>query len=124
MKTRTILRLAPLALVPAVALAACFSERTGVTGPPGGDLCASPTASTVQIRNFAFGSGEIRVSRGTQVTWVNCDTEGHTSTSDGTGWNSGLIAPNATYARTFAQPGRYPYHCEPHPFMKGTVIVE
>lgn len=112
------------ALAAGVLLAACFSERTGVTETPGQDLCASPTASTVQIRNFAFGSGEIRVSRGTKVTWVNCDSEAHTSTADAGGWDSGLLSPKSSYSRTFDQPGRYTYHCAPHPFMTGVVVVE
>lgn len=124
MRTRPILRLLAAALVSGAALAGCFSERTAVTEPPGADLCTDPTASTVQIRNFAFGNGEIRVPRGTRVTWVNCDAEAHTSTSDGTGWDSGLLAPNATYSRTFEQAGSFAYHCEPHPFMTGTVVVE
>ncbi|HEX2190062.1 MAG TPA: cupredoxin family copper-binding protein [Longimicrobiaceae bacterium] len=112
------------AAVLGAALAGCFSERTTVTETPGGDLCASPTASTVRIRDFAFEGGEIRVSRGAQVTWVNCDTESHTSTADGGAWDSGLLGPNATYARTFDRAGRFPYHCAPHPFMTGTVVVE
>lgn len=125
MNTRPILRLLGPALVTGAALAGCFSERSAITGtPPGEDLCANPTASTVQIRNFAFVGGEIRVSRGTRVTWVNCDAEAHTSTSDGAGWDSGLLAPEATYSRTFDQAGRFAYHCEPHPFMTGTVVVE
>ncbi|HEV2147516.1 MAG TPA: cupredoxin family copper-binding protein [Longimicrobiaceae bacterium] len=125
MRNRPILRLLGLALASGAALSGCFSERSAITEtPPGQDLCASPTASTVQIRNFAFGGGEIRVSRGTRVTWVNCDTEAHTSTSDASGWDSGLLVPKATYSRTFDQAGRFAYHCEPHPFMKGTVVVE
>ena len=112
------------ALVLGAALAGCFSERSTVTEVPAGDLCRSPTASTVQIRNFAFTTTEIRVSRGTQVTWVNCDTQSHTSTSDSDTWDSGLISPNTTYSRTFDQAGRFPYHCEPHPGMRATVVVE
>lgn len=112
------------AAVLAAALAGCFSERTTATDPPGGDLCASPTASTVRIRGFAFEGGEIRVGRGTRVTWVNCDSEPHTSTADAGTWRSGLLGPDATYSRTFDEAGRFPYHCEPHPFMTGTVVVE
>ncbi|MGH7542680.1 MAG: plastocyanin/azurin family copper-binding protein [Gemmatimonadota bacterium] len=27
------------------------------------------------------------------------------------------------FSRRFDEPGRYPFHCTPHPFMKGVVIV-
>jgi plastocyanin len=29
-----------------------------------------------------------------------------------------------SYERTFDQAGTFAYHCTPHPFMRGTVIVE
>ena len=32
--------------------------------------------------------------------------------------------PGATFTQTFDQTGSFPYHCEPHPSMTGTVIVE
>ncbi|HEX8276566.1 MAG TPA: cupredoxin family copper-binding protein [Longimicrobiaceae bacterium] len=112
------------ALVLGAALAGCFSERSTVTETPAGELCDNPTASTVRIRNFAFGAAEIRVSRGSRVTWVNCDAVAHTSTSDASGWDSGLISPNTSFSRTFDQPGRFPYHCEPHPGMQAVVVVE
>ncbi len=112
------------ALVLGAVLAGCFSERSTVTETPAGDLCANPTASTVRIRDFSFGATEIRVSRGTRVTWVNCDPMAHTSTSDTDAWDSGLLSPNTTFSRTFDQAGRFPYHCEPHPGMRATVVVE
>jgi plastocyanin len=28
------------------------------------------------------------------------------------------------YSRTFGAAGSFPYHCEPHPSMTGTVTVE
>lgn len=115
--------LAP-ALVLGAVLAGCFSERSPVAETPAGDLCDNPTAGTVRIRNFSFGVAEIRVARGTQVTWVNCDSQAHTSTSDTDVWDSGLISPSTTFSRTFDQAGRFPFHCEPHPGMRATVVVE
>jgi plastocyanin len=120
----SIRRFVPAALVLGTTLAGCFSERSTVTETPAGDLCTNPTARTVRIQNFAFGVTEIRVARGSQVTWVNCDSQSHTSTSDTDAWDSGLISPNTTFTRTFDQAGRFPYHCEPHPGMRATVVVE
>jgi len=29
----------------------------------------------------------------------------------------------ATVGYTFIRPGTYPYHCDPHPYMTGVVVV-
>jgi len=123
------------ALVAAAVLiggAACFSERS--SGPSGSlDGCnatlpADAFGSTiVVIRDFTFSPATVRVKAGTKVTWVNCDPangESHTSTADGGAWNSALLAPGATFIREFPAAGSFPYHCTPHPGMRGTVTVE
>ncbi len=84
---------------------------------------AAGEAVTVEIHRFAFGPGRIEVAAGTTVVWVNGDPVAHTSTADDGGWHSGLIQPGGRWARTFDRPGTYPYHCTPHPFMKGVVLV-
>ncbi|MGI9078122.1 MAG: cupredoxin domain-containing protein [Gemmatimonadaceae bacterium] len=116
-------------IITAVALS-CFSERSVTTAPVTGE-CQVPISATgstlVAIRDFRFVPALVRVRAGEKVTWVNCDppgTEAHTSTSDGPAWDSGLMAPGAVFTRTFDQAGTLPYHCEPHPFMTGSVVVE
>ncbi|MBD0320384.1 MAG: cupredoxin domain-containing protein [Gemmatimonadetes bacterium] len=107
-------------------LGGCFSERVaGAVAPDATALCAGTQPNVVRIRNFSFGPTEVRVRAGTRVIFANCDGAQHSSTSDAIeGWDSGLISPNTTYERTFDQAGRFPYHCEPHPSMTGTIIVE
>ncbi len=39
-------------------------------------------------------------------------------------FNSGMILPGQTYSLTFSEPGIYPFTCNIHPGMNGTVIVE
>lgn len=107
-----------------VLLAACLSERAATAPPDDRDLCASPTPTTVVIRDFAFEPAQMRVSAGESVTWVNCDRESHTSTADGGEWRSGLLSPGTSFSRTMDAAGTFPYHCDPHPFMQGTVVVE
>ncbi|HYS20604.1 MAG TPA: plastocyanin/azurin family copper-binding protein [Gemmatimonadales bacterium] len=112
--------------------AACFSERAA--GPAAGPAeCRVPVAlidSThvlVAIRAFAFHPDSIRIPVGASVTWVNCEdpgTEPHTTTSDAGVWDSPDLAPGARYSRTFAVVGVFPYHCTPHPFMHGKVVVQ
>jgi plastocyanin len=116
-------------IVAIFALAACFSER-GVTDTGELDCTADlndqvPGSTIVVINNFAFGPNEVRVSRGTRVTWVQCDGGTvHTSTSDNGAWNSGDLATGATFTRTFDAVGTFPYHCQPHPNMRASIIVE
>jgi plastocyanin len=112
-------------VVASASLAGCFSERVAGTEPPAGDLCEGTPANVIQIRNFAFVQNNLTVSPGTKVTWVNCDTETHTSTSDAASlWDSGALTPGSRFERTFTAAGSFPYHCTPHPSMKGTVVVQ
>lgn len=115
-----------------IAAAACFSERSS---GPGGNLdgCDAQLpeeafgSTIVVIRDFAFTPAQVRIRPGTKVTWVNCGPAGdesHTSTADAGAWNSGLLAPGATFTREFAAAGAFPYHCQPHPGMKAAVTVE
>lgn len=113
------------------ALAACFSEH--VTTPrPSLDvatICANPDtppANVIVIKNFAFRPTTLTVRAGEKVTWVNCETNGtsHTSTSNSGIWDSGLISPSTTFDETFETAGSFPFHCIPHSFMTGTVVVQ
>jgi plastocyanin len=112
------------ALIASASLAGCFSERVAGTEPPPGNLCEGTPANVVQIRNFAFVQANLSVSKGTTVTFVNCDEVTHTSTSDAGVWDSGSLTPTSTFQRTFSTSGSFPYHCNPHPSMKGTVVVQ
>ena len=109
----------------------CFSEHvpTDTSGIDVQAVCAASTApaNVVVIRGLAFTPSTIMIQSGQTVTWVNCEDTpglGHTSTSDAGVWESGFIAPFVSYARTFNQSGNFPYHCEPHPFMTATVVVQ
>lgn len=79
---------------------------------------------------------EIRGTLGlnNKIVWTNVDTTAHTVTTDNQysdqisgPFNSieslGLILPQKTYEFTFTKDGDYPYHCEPHPWMTGKVII-
>ncbi len=45
-------------------------------------------------------------------------------TADDTSFDSGLIENGQVWRYTFTRPGTYAFHCTPHPFMKGTVVVK
>ena len=106
----------------------CFSERSATapvegvcTIPVGGGV---PGSTLVVIQRFTFGPTDVRIRAGERVTWLNCDLESHTSTADGGAWASPLISPGEAFTQTFPAAGEFTYHCEPHPFMTGRVIVE
>ncbi|HZA70548.1 MAG TPA: plastocyanin/azurin family copper-binding protein [Nitrososphaeraceae archaeon] len=92
------------------------------------------SAQPSQQRNF--DPKEIRGTLGisNKVIWTNVDTTAHTVTTDAQyndqisgPFNSvestGLILPQNTFEFTFTKDGEYPYHCEPHPWMTGKVII-
>jgi plastocyanin len=102
-------------------LARYFGPRAkpGAAGRAG--VAAGPAA--VRIADLAFRAGELRVPVGTRVRWTNEDRVQHTVTANDGSFDSGLLDPGDTFDRVFDRPGTYAYHCTPHPFMLGRVIV-
>ncbi|MEM3036791.1 MAG: plastocyanin/azurin family copper-binding protein, partial [Nitrososphaerota archaeon] len=47
----------------------------------------------------------------------------HTVTHNNRLFDSGLFGPGLNWSYSFKEPGLYPYHCIPHPWMKGSVDV-
>jgi plastocyanin len=64
------------------------------------------------------------VTKGTTVTWTNNDNTTHTSVSDSGFWNSGTLAPGASFSMTMANAGTFAYHCSIHPGMVATLTVQ
>jgi plastocyanin len=91
------------------------------TGGPSSSVVI-PVGAT-SLGNAAYAPDELNVAAGTTVTWMNTDFVSHTSTSDKTGWDSGIVAPGGQFSVAFQTPGRFPYHCAIHPGMIGTVVV-
>jgi plastocyanin len=79
-------------------------------------------AATVQDFNFSPATLELRA--GTTVTWTNEGQMVHTVTAEDGSFDSGEIQPGERRSITFSRPGIYAYHCTPHPFMKGRVVVK
>ncbi|WP_127127841.1 cupredoxin family copper-binding protein [Georgenia sp. SYP-B2076] len=104
----------PSASVPAAAASPV------VAVPAAGERMA---AAAVQIKDFAFAPSPLTVAAGTTVTWTNQDRTAHTVTADDGSFDSGRIAPGATFQHTFAASGTVAYHCTIHPGMRATVVV-
>jgi plastocyanin len=128
--SRTALRAALIAALGlgAAAAGSCVSERATATIST--DDCVVPPSAAglpvVFIKQFTYVPAQLHVSAGQSVAWVNCESDGtpHTATADDASFNSGLLNRNDAYVRVFPTAGTVPYHCDLHPFMKATVIVD
>lgn len=95
----------------------------------GGLLLLSPSIVVadqvgVTIKDLAFEPATVTVSVGAGVTWINEDAVSHTATADDGSFDTGTIRPGEDAGVTFQTVGTFPYHCEIHPSMKGTVVIE
>lgn len=83
----------------------------------------------VTIVNYAFSPDNVTIPVNTTVRWTNMDRVVHTVTFGHHGEehagevDSGAMGHMAAFVYTFTEPGVYAYHCDPHPYMTGTVIV-
>ncbi|HET7231155.1 MAG TPA: plastocyanin/azurin family copper-binding protein [Longimicrobium sp.] len=115
------------ALVAVAGLGGCFSEHAQVLPPTGQDLCTgTQPANVVRIIDFGFTPSTVTVPRGGTVRWVNCSAGAiqHTSTADGGAWDSKLLPQFTIFEQAMPTAGTFAYHCNPHPFMKGSVVVQ
>lgn len=82
-------------------------------------------SDTITIDAFEFQPGDITVQAGTEITIVNDDNANHTVTADdGESFDTDNIEEGgATTTITIDEPGAYPYHCDYHPTMTGTITV-
>jgi plastocyanin len=79
--------------------------------------------AVVQVSGLRFPADTTYVSAGQIVRWVNRDPLDHSISFDVEGPPSGPLPAQGSYAVRFDHPGTYSYHCAPHPFMRGVVVV-
>jgi plastocyanin len=90
---------------------------------------ASTVTVTIPLRvsgtPHRFEPADISIEVGDTVAWTNEDKDFHTVTSDTPDAFPGgeLDGPGATYSHTFDTAGEFPYHCEIHFSMTGTIKV-
>lgn len=132
----------------ALSLAACATgNQRSATEPSTGTSLApdsaiesaefAPGDAAVTIRLLAYRPKSLTVKPGTTVTWTQRDPGEHTVTSgivkasasgadlapDGL-FDSGGLATDTAWTRTFDEAGIYPYYCSLHPAtMTGEVVV-
>ena len=93
-----------------------------------------PSTGGVEIKmsDISFMPKDVRVGKGTKVTWINEEEVGHYVNTDphpGHDYfleqNSKYLKKGETYSLTFDTLGIYPYHCSAHAdTMVGNILVE
>ena len=83
-------------------------------------------------QNYVPNKAESLLTINNLVVWENNDDTAHTVTPDhrhsdsysGDFGSEGVLKPGDTYEFLFTEPQEVHYHCQPHPWMTGSVIVE
>jgi LPXTG-motif cell wall-anchored protein len=78
----------------------------------------------VTIADFSFSPASLTINQGDTVTWVNNGPTPHSATATGGSFNTGILKVGQSASHTFAQAGTYSYYCQPHPYMKATIVVQ
>ena len=104
-------------------LSSCSKDNNSNNGYGGGNNNPGTSGNTVSIASMAFAPGTLTVKTGTTVTWTNNDNVSHTVTADNGSFASSILKKGETYSHQFSSAGTYPYHCEIHPSMKASVVV-
>lgn len=87
---------------------------------PGGEAALS---EKVKIVEFSYVPDPVVVAAGGKVIWQNEDMAPHTATAEDGSFDTGTIEQGKLQSETFDEAGTYPYFCEIHPDMRGTVEV-
>jgi plastocyanin len=86
---------------------------------------------TIKMSEIKFQPENLRITKGTKVTWVNDDsvdhfvnTDSHPAHTHQRDLNSRSLKAGESYSYTFSTAGLYPYHCSAHAEnMVGNILV-
>lgn len=87
---------------------------------PSGDAVRS---EKVEIVEFTYQPDPVTLEAGGKVTWINRDSAPHTATADDGSFDTGTLQEGKLKSESFKDAGSYPYFCEIHPDMRGTIEV-
>ena len=91
----------------------------GMMGP----APTAPAGTSVTLAGSRFTPQTLTVKVGDSVRWFNDDAMPHTVSADDRSWDSGYLAPGASFERRFETTGTYSYVCLYHSWMTGTIEV-
>ncbi|WP_171046621.1 cupredoxin domain-containing protein [Pseudarthrobacter sp. NamE5] len=104
-----------------------FPSASAATTEPApsapGTGSSSATPASILIKGFQY-QGAGTVSPGAEITVTNEDIEAHTITADtGDAFDVNVQIGTTSFTAP-TEPGTYPYHCNFHGNMKGTLTVK
>lgn len=94
----------------------------------------------IEIKDYKYSVPNIKIRKGTTVTWTNRDDIKHNVMKEHEDSDAAhdaptldqvkpdvfagqLLAKGESYSFTFNETSTDPYHCSPHPYMKGSVTI-
>ena len=78
----------------------------------------------IKVTAWGYEPKTLTVNVGDKVAFFNSGKIAHTTTASNGAFDTGLIHHNETAVVTMKKPGTFHYFCQPHPWMKGTIIVK
>jgi plastocyanin len=99
-------------------VAAALVTGAACSGEAGG---RAPRRHVVEISGFAYDPATLEMAAGDTVVWINRDAVPHTATSADGEWDTGSIAPGASWIGVLPEGVQGGYTCTFHPTMKGQV---
>jgi plastocyanin len=99
------------------------SPEPAAQEPAADTVSATRTKLSAGIVDFSYQPARLTIRAGTTVVWNNRGQVAHTVTAEDGSFDTGEIDSGQTGSLTFSRPGTYRYHCTPHPFMKGEIVV-
>ena len=87
-------------------------------------VATAAASASVTISDFKFAPKSVTVNEGDSVTFTNNGPTLHTATAEDGSFDTGNLDKGDSDTVTFDSAGTIAYICTPHPFMKGTVVVQ
>jgi plastocyanin len=97
-------------------------ERAEAPNPQPKAIAAA--GKSISVADFSFTPSSISVDEGDTVTWTNNGPTPHSATANNGSFDTGILQKGRSGSHTFNEAGTFSYFCTPHPFMKGTVVVQ
>jgi LPXTG-motif cell wall-anchored protein len=101
-----------------------LADETKEAPAPEPPKAIAAASGGVTIADFSFSPASLTVNQGDTVTWVNNGPTPHSATANNGSFNTGILKAGQSASHTFSQAGTFSYYCQPHPYMKATIVVQ
>jgi plastocyanin len=108
--------------VPLIAIVALLGTRWA-KGPSPSATTPDATSNQIVIQNFAFHPARLTVTKGTRIEVTNRDGATHTLTAKDGSFDTKRLQGGQSATITPTTAGAFPYYCEIHNYMTGTLVV-